>query len=346
MSSLDSLAGLGTDPHRRYDPLQDQWVLVSPGRTQRPWAGASEPEPGPIHPAFDPGCPLCPGVTRPGGQANPSYRGPYVFDNDFAALRPADSEAAGHWELDDGLFRAASETGTCRVVCYSPRHDRALGALEPASIRAVVDVWADQSTELGAANQWVQVFENRGTAMGASNPHPHGQIWAAATVPVLAARELATQAAYRARTGRSLLLDYAAQEAGRERQVNAGDGWLTVVPFWAAWPFETLLIARRPVGRLADLDDADRDELTGALRDLIGAYDGLFGGEFPYSMGWHQAPYGVDAPGWQLHAHLYPPLLREGVRKFMVGYELLAEAQRDSAPEEAATQLRGVAQQR
>ncbi len=345
MNRRDAPAGLRTDPHRRHDPLQDQWVLVSPGRTRRPWAGASEPEPGPIRPPFDPGCPLCPGVTRAGGIANPSYRGPFVFDNDFAALRAADAGAAPPWTLDDGLFRAAGETGTCRVVCYSPRHDVGLGALEPAAIRAVVDVWAEQSTELGAANRWVQVFENRGTAMGASNPHPHGQIWAAATLPVLAVRELATQAAYRATTGRNLLPDYVAQEAGGERQVVASDSWLTVVPFWAAWPFETLLIARRPVARLADLDDADRDDLTAVLRGLIGAYDGLFGVEFPYSMGWHQAPYGVDAPGWQLHAHLYPPLLREGVRKFMVGYELLAEAQRDSAPEEAAELLRE-AQQR
>jgi len=346
MSGVDGSAGLRTDPHRRFDPLQDQWVLVSPGRTRRPWAGASEPEPGPVRPAFDPGCPLCPGVTRPGGLANPSYRGPWVFDNDFAALRPAIADGPAPWTLDDGLFQAASETGTCRVVCYSPRHDVGLGALDPTAIRAVVDVWADESTRLGARSGWVQVFENRGTAMGASNPHPHGQIWAAATLPVLAERELATQAAHLATSGRSLLLAYADEEAGGPREVAPTDGWLTVVPFWAAYPFETLVIPRRPVARLADLDDATRDELTVALRSLIGAYDGLFGGEFPYSMGWHQAPYGVDAPGWQLHAHLYPPLLREGVRKFMVGYELLAEAQRDLTPEDAAEQLREAAQQR
>ena len=346
MSALDGPAGLRTDPHRRYDPLQDQWVLVSPGRTRRPWAGASEPEPGPIRPAFDPGCPLCPGVARPGGVTNPSYRGPFVFDNDFAALRPPADEAARTWTVDDGLFKAAAETGSCRVVCYSPRHDVGLGALEPAAIRAVIDVWADQSTELGTANHWVQVFENRGTAMGASNPHPHGQIWAASTLPVMATRELAAQAEYVATNGRTLLLDYVAREAGGPRVVVANEHWLTVVPFWAAWPFETLLVARRPVQHLADLDDPARDELAVTLRGLIGAYDGLFGGEFPYSMGWHQAPYGVQATGWQLHAHVYPPLLREGVRKFMVGYELLAEAQRDSAPEDAAEQLRGVAQQR
>jgi UDPglucose--hexose-1-phosphate uridylyltransferase len=345
MSEADRRAGLRSDPHRRHDPLQDQWVLVSPGRTRRPWAGASEPEPGPVRPAFDPGCPLCPGVSRPGGHANPSYRGPYVFENDFAALRPADPGDPGPWTLDDGLFRAASATGTCRVICYSPRHDIGLGALEPAAIRAVVDVWAEQSTELGEVNPWVQVFENRGTAMGASNPHPHGQVWAASALPVLAARELATQATHRSRTGRALLLDCVEHEAGGDRHVVAGDFWLAIVPFWAAWPFETLLIARQPVGRLADLDDAARDELAMVMRRLIGAYDGLFGGEFPYSMGWHQAPYRVDAPGWQLHAHLYPPLLREGVRKFMVGYELLAEAQRDSAPEDAAEQLRESAQQ-
>lgn len=333
---------LGGDPQRRHDALGDTWVLVSAGRTKRPWLGAQEPELAPARPAFDPACYLCPGTTRANGVVNPGYDATYVFVNDFAALRPGTNDGT----FTDGLLRAVGEQGECRVVCFSPRHDLSMGAMSPADIRRVVDVWTAQTSELGARHRWVQVFENRGAAMGASNPHPHGQIWAGTNLPVQAEKELRTQARHHAATERTLLLDYAAQEAGGPRVVLETDAWQVVVPFWAAWPFETLLIAKAPAARLADLDDATRDDLANVLRRHIGGYDRLFGGEFPYSMGWHQAPFGGEAgagaPGWQVHAHFYPPLLRAGVRKFMVGYELLAESQRDISPEEAAQRLREV----
>jgi UDPglucose--hexose-1-phosphate uridylyltransferase len=327
---------LGGDPHRRYDPLTDSWVLVSAGRTKRPWLGAQEPDVRTTRPTFDPDCYLCPGTTRATGATNPPYDGTFVFVNDFSALRPGTSDDT----FRDGLLRAEGEPGECRVVCFSPRHDLSLGAMDPPDVRRIVDVWAEQTSELGERYRWVQVFENRGAAMGASNPHPHGQIWAGSILPVQAEREWRTQAAHHGSTQRPLLLEYAAQEAGGPRVVLETAGWQVVVPFWAAWPFETLLIPRQPVARLDDLEEADRDDLASVLTQHIGGYDRLFGEEFPYSMGWHQAPFGVDAPGWQLHAHFYPPLLRAGVRKFMVGYELLAEAQRDITPEDAAERLR------
>jgi UDPglucose--hexose-1-phosphate uridylyltransferase len=326
------------DPHRRYDPLSDSWVLVSAGRTKRPWQGAQEPDPVAARPAFDPSCYLCPGTTRANGAVNPPYDATFVFVNDFAALRPDTTEDV----FEDGLLRAAGEPGECRVLCFSPRHDLSLGAMAVPDIRRVVELWADQTSELGVRHRWVQVFENRGAAMGASNPHPHGQIWAGTALPVSAARELTSQGAHHAATGQHLLLDYAAQEAAGPRVVLETEAWLVVVPFWAAWPFETLLLAKRPAARLADLDDAARDDLASVLSEHIGGYDRLLDSEFPYSMGWHQAPFGEAAPGWQLHAHFYPPLLRAGVRKFMVGYELLAEPQRDITPEEAAQRLREV----
>ena len=228
-------------------------------------------------------------------------------------------------------------------MCFSPRHDLTLGRMAPDAIRRVIDVWADQTAELGAVYQWVQVFENRGEAMGASNPHPHGQVWAGTALPGDGARELATQRAHLAATGQRLLLEYVDHETGGPRVIVENDEWLVVVPFWAAWPFETLVIPKRPAARLSDLDDAARDGLAGALPELLGRYDGLFKRPFPYSMGWHQAPFGdADTEAWQVHAHYYPPLLRANRRKFMVGYELLAETQRDLTAEDAAGRLRAV----
>ncbi len=229
---------------------------------------------------------------------------------------------------------------------FSPRHDLTLGAMDPAGIREVVDLWARQAADLGSRYPWVQVFENRGAAMGASNPHPHGQVWAGTALPVFAEREAATQRRHHETTGRELLFDVVSQETRGPRVVHETGDWLVLVPFWAAWPFETLLIPKRAVARLPDLDPAQRDDLARILRAHIGTYDDLFATEFPYSMGWHQAPFEDDpglATGWRLHAHFYPPLLRAGTRKFMVGYELLSETQRDLSPEDAAAQLRAVA---
>jgi UDPglucose--hexose-1-phosphate uridylyltransferase len=340
---------LGGDPHRRHDPLQGTWVLVSAGRTQRPWQGAEERPPATERPAFDPGCYLCPGNTRANGAVNPPYDATFAFVNDFSALRVATREDT----FQDGLLRAEGERGECRVICFSPRHDLTLGGMDLDGVRRVVDLWADQTADLGSRYRWVQVFENRGAAMGASNPHPHGQVWAGTALPVFAERELATQRHHRTETGRRLLLDVVAQESDGPRVVVESDEWLAVVPFWAAWPFETLLIAKRATARLTELDAAQRDDLARVLRTHIGAYDALFGMEFPYSTGWHQAPFAGhgtepghddadDLDAWQLHAHFYPPLLRANARKFMVGYELLSEVQRDLAPEEAAQRLRDV----
>jgi UDPglucose--hexose-1-phosphate uridylyltransferase len=257
--------------------------------------------------------------------------------NDFSALRPDTSTS----RFEDGLLRAEGERGECRVLCFSPRHDLTLAGMDASSIRHVVDVWADQTTELGSRYQWVQVFENRGAAMGASNPHPHGQIWSGDALPVEASLELEQQQLHLAETGRRLLADYAQAERGGPRVIREADGWLTLVPFWATWPFEALLVPLEPTSRLADLGPDRREALAVALQDLNRRFDALFRRPFPFSMGWHQAPFGVGDPAaWQLHAHFYPPLLRASVRKFMVGYELLSEPQRDLTPEEGALRLR------
>jgi UDPglucose--hexose-1-phosphate uridylyltransferase len=334
-----AVLALESEPHRRYNALTDEWVLVSAGRTRRPWLGAEEPEPPEHRPSYDPECYLCPGNLRVNGAQNPGYDTTFVFTNDFAALRPDTSDA----RVDAGLFRAEGTRGTCRVVCFSPRHDLTLAGMSDSEIRCIVDVWADETSALGRQYRWVQVFENRGEAMGASNPHPHGQIWAGDALPVEAAHEDNAQARHLAEHGGPLLVDYAHAERGGPRVIAEARGWLTIAPFWAAWPFETLLVPTEPAPRLADLSGAQRDGLATALRDLTRRYDALFARPFPYSMGWHQAPFGkAGTDHWQVHAHFYPPLLRATVRKFMVGYELLAEPQRDLTPEEAAERLRVV----
>ena len=332
---------LKDQPHRRYDPLRDEWVLVSPGRTQRPWVGLVEATDEGVRPRYDSACYLCPGNRRANGEANPAYTNLFIFTNDFAALRPDSSGAS----FTSGLLHADGVPGTSRVICFSPRHDMSLGELAPADVRDVIDAWAEQTADLGARYRWVQVFENRGAAMGASNPHPHGQVWASASVPVQPAREQATQDRYLADHGRTLLSDYAEQESAGPRVVVENDEWLIVVPFWASWPFETLVLPKRRAARLPELEEARRHLLARAMLDLLQRYDRLFGVPFPYSMGWHQAPFdGTPTESWQLHAHYYPPLLRSAtVRKFMVGYELLAEPQRDLTPEEAAERLRAAA---
>ena len=325
--------------HRRRNALTGRWVMVSPQRALRPWQGHSETPAELPSPAHDPSCYLCPGNTRVGGERNPDYRGVHVFDNDFPALPPVpDGEPC-----DDPLFRSQPVHGRCRVICYSPHHSRTLPALSHAERRAVIDCWCAQSEALGRDHAWVQVFENKGEQMGCSNPHPHGQVWASAHLPVEAVLEGRHQHEYREAHGRCLLLDVAEREAGGPREVLSNSHWLVLVPWWAAWPFETLVIPRVPLARLEDMQDAVREDLARALGELTARYDALFACAFPYSMGWHGAPH---LPGeqshWQLHAHFYPPLLRSAnVRKFMVGYEMLAESQRDLTPEQAAERLRG-----
>jgi UDPglucose--hexose-1-phosphate uridylyltransferase len=331
---------LVNQPHRRYNPLADEWVLVAPERTRRPWRGREEPTAAEDLPPYDPGCYLCPGNSRANEERNPPYEETFVFTNDFSALQPESSLAT----FESGVLRAEGERGTSRVLCFSPRHDLRVARLSPAQVRRIVDIWAAQTSELGQSYRWVQVFENRGETMGASNPHPHGQIWAGSALPVQASREDRAQQRHCDATGRRLLLDYAEQERGGPRVVIDDPEWLVVVPFWALWPFETLILPTSPVERLPDLGDRRRDHLARVLIELLTRYDNLFEIPFPYSMGWHQAPF-ADEPTdhWQLHGHAYPPLLRSArVRKFVAGYELLAETQRDLTPEDAAERLRTV----
>ncbi len=343
-----------SSPHRRFNPLTGEWLLVSPQRTERPWQGQVEAVAAEQRPAYDLGCYLCPGNRRAGNVVNPRYQGTFVFDNDFPALlsgardrEPAVPAAA------DPLFHAQPTSGSCRVVCFSPRHDLTLAEMDADAIARVVDTWAAETTALGARYRWVQVFENKGAAMGCSNPHPHGQIWASDALPSGPAAEDRQQRAYLDAHGNSLLEDYARREREQAvRVVCENEAFLAVVPFWATWPFETLILPRRRVSRLPDLAPPERRGLAELLRTLLGACDRLFGVSFPYSLGWHGAPFDVGptagrppAPTdhWQLHAHVYPPLLRSAaVRKFMVGYELLAEPQRDITPETAAERLRAM----
>jgi UDPglucose--hexose-1-phosphate uridylyltransferase len=292
---------------------------------------------------YDPDCYLCPGNVRANGDVNPGYPETFVFTNDFPALLPdaVEGEPGG----EDALFRREAVRGTSRVICFSPRHDLTLPELPVEDVRGVVDLWAEQTAELGRDYRWVQVFENKGAVMGCSNPHPHGQIWALDALPTEPAKEDRRQREHREATGRVLLLDYAEAEArAGERVVLEGEHWLVVVPYWAVWPFETLVLPRRHVLRLPDLEAAERDDLARTLKRLLTRYDNLFETSFPYSMGWHGAPFGAgDVSYWQLHAHVLPPLLRSAtVKKFMVGFELLAEAQRDLTPEQAAERLRAL----
>jgi UDPglucose--hexose-1-phosphate uridylyltransferase len=329
-------------PHRRYNPLTGEWVLVSPQRTARPWHGQHEQVSSEVPPAYDPQCYLCPGNERAGGARNPLYRATFVFDNDFPALVP-DTAPAG--TDDDGLIVARGEPGVCRVVCFSPRHDLALAQMSVSEIRQVVDAWMGQFVELGALPliNWVQIFENRGPMMGASNPHPHCQVWATATAPNELARESAAQLDYRKRLSRCLLCDYLNLESRlTERLVCANEGFLALVPFWAVWPFETMILSQRHLTGLDELSDGEGTQLADILKQVTTCYDNLFQAPFPYSMGFHQRPTDDAAHSeWHLHAHFYPPLLSSAtVRKFMVGYELLASPQRDIQPEEAAARLR------
>lgn len=350
-------------PHRRFNPLTREWILVSPQRGQRPWLGQVEKTPPEHLPAYDPRCYLCPGNERAGGLRNPDYTGTFVFDNDFAALLPAKADdgpqTADRGNPDESasletvngprstvpLLLAQPESGICRVVCFSPRHDRSLPELSQSEVEAVLATWTGQSVELAARPEigYVQVFENKGALMGCSNPHPHSQIWASAHVPDEILKELQSQGEYFAQHGRPLLLDALEQErAGGERIVATNEHFTALVPFWAVWPFEILLTARRPCAYLSDLTPAERVSLADLLRKVTARYDNLFEMSFPYSMGFHQAPQdGRPHPEWVLHAHFYPPLLRSAtVRKFMVGYEMLAQPQRDITPETAAARLR------
>ena len=327
-------------PHRRYNPLIGEYVLVSPHRMKRPWQGKQETPPPDNRPSYDPQCYLCPGNVRANGAENPKYEDTFVFQNDFAALLPDVPSAA---TPASPLMQLEAVRGTARVICFSPRHDLTLPQMALPAIGKVVDLWIAQTEELGQIYQWVQVFENKGEIMGCSNPHPHGQIWAQDSLPNEPMKEDHHQQVYYAEHHRPLLLDYVDLELVQgERIVLENDDWVVVVPFWAMWPFETLLMPKRHIKRLPDVKQTERDSLAAILKGFLTKYDNLFNVSFPYSMGWHGAPYNDDPNDhWQLHAHFYPPLLRSAtVKKFMVGYEMMAEGQRDLTPEQAASRLR------
>jgi len=335
---------LSRHSHRRLNPLTGEWVLVSPHRTERPWQGQVEEKPRKTSQAYDPGCYLCPGNERAGAARNPRYESTFVFDNDFAALHP-DSEGPGAGK--DGLLVAQPERGVCRVVCFSPDHSLTLATMRPAAVEGVVEVWAQQYSELGAMPEIrsVQIFENRGEMMGASNPHPHGQIWASESLPNELAKEEIRQREYFQRKGACLLCDYLGleREAG-ERLVCEVDGMVALVPFWAVWPFETMIVSRRHMAAMDELAAAERRALARLLRQLTGVYDSVFDAPFPYTMGFHQRPTDeAEYPHFHFHGHFYPPLLRSAtVKKFMVGFELLGTPQRDITPESAAERLRAL----
>jgi UDPglucose--hexose-1-phosphate uridylyltransferase len=338
----------GQSPHRRWNPLRQSWVLVSPQRTQRPWQGEVGQEAAPSGVSYDPQCYLCPGNQRAGGAVNPAYDGVFSFVNDYAALLPeppAVTEAPA-----SPLLVAESARGLCKVLCYHPGHSLTLARMTRDEIRRVVDAWTREYQDLGNLDwiQYVQIFENRGAMMGASNPHPHGQIWSTGFIPDEPAAETASQLVHLARTGHCLLCDYLeAERAAGERVVFENEHFAALVPWWAVWPFEVLLVSRRHAGALPEFNSAERDGLADALKRLTTRFDNLFKTSFPYTMGFHQSPTATEEyPEWHFHAHFYPPLLRSAtIRKFMVGFEMLGMPQRDITPEDAAQRLRACAEE-
>lgn len=331
-------------PHRRLNILTDEWVLVSPHRTKRPWQGQVEKIPAEILPEYDPLCYLCPGNERAGGHRNPNYNSTFVFENDFAALIPVEQP-----EITEGtpFFQSKPEFGKCLVVCFSPRHDLTVPEMDLEMITRVIKAWANAIAELSTIPQikYVQVFENKGAVMGCSNPHPHSQIWSQSELPNEVDKELKSQQEYFSKNNHLLLLDYLEEERkSKERILFSNDSFSALIPWWAVWPFETLVLAHRAVPNLAALNEKEIRDLAEIYQKLTICYDNLFEISFPYSMGFHQAPNdGTPHPEWVLHAHFYPPLLRSAtIRKFMVGYELLAMPQRDVTAESAAERLRGL----
>ena len=338
---------LTEDPHRRRNALTDEWVLVSPHRAARPWQGEMAGLPTASEPAYDPTCYLCPGNTRSGGIRNPPYATTFVFENDFAALKPVTAHARIDVE-GMGLLVVESEPGICRVICFSPRHNLTLSTMTLDEIELVVHTWVGQFRELAGLKDihHVQIFENRGAMMGASNPHPHCQIWATASIPEAPSKELAAQRVYLKAHAHCLLCDYIALEQRQQvRIVCENDGFVALVPFWAVWPFEMLVCSRRHIGSMHDFATEEVRSLSDILQRVTSTYDKVFGVPFPYSMGFHQSPTdGSNYPESHFHAHFYPPLLRSAaIRKFMVGFEMLGTPQRDITPESAAERLRDLA---
>ena len=335
-------------PHRRWNPLRQSWVMVSPHRTQRPWLGEVAKNAAPLAVAHDPQCYLCPGNKRAGGETNPAYTGIFTFVNDYAALLPDETTATE--APSSPLLTAEPARGICKVLCFHPDHSLTLARMTREEIRPVIDAWTKEYRDLAALGwiKYVQIFENRGAMMGASNPHPHGQIWSTSFVPDEPALETQAQRDHLDRTGHCLLCEYlAAEQAAQERIIFENEHFVALVPWWATWPFEALLLPRRHLGALPEFSAAERDSLADALRRLATRFDNLFETSFPYTMGFHQTPTdGGEHAEWHFHAHFNPPLLRSAtVRKFMVGFEMLGMPQRDITPEDAASRLRACSEQ-
>lgn len=333
---------LNNDSHRRYNPLTGEWIQVSPHRAKRPWQGKEEESQGDQKPEYDPQCYLCPGNERAGDAKNPNYESTFVFTNDFSSLKP---EVSSEEVNEQDLLVAKGEKGICRVICFSPRHDLTLPEMDVSQIKEVVELWTREYRDLGDKSyiNYVQIFENKGKIMGCSNPHPHGQIWAQDTIPDEPAKELRQQTQYHQEKGKTLLGDYLEIELEREeRIVVENDHFVVLVPYWAFWPFETLLISRRPFSRFTDMKEEEKEALADIVKQITVKYDNLFEVSFPYSAGSHPAPTdGKDYPQWHFHMHFYPPLLRSAtVKKFRVGYEMLGNPQRDITPESSAQLLK------
>lgn len=330
--------------HIRWNPLRGEWVLVSPHRMKRPWSGQIEKPAEEDIPEFDINNPLCPGVTRANGEVNPNYESTFVFTNDFPAL--LEDVPAPPSDQEDPLFQMQEARGTCRVMCFHPKSNITIPLMTKAEIRSVIDRWVEQQEELGQKFEWVQIFENKGAIMGCSNPHPHCQIWASSFIPNEPRIKNETQRAYFAKHGRPMLMDYVKKECEKkDRLVVENENWIVVVPYWAVWPFETMVLPKMHVLRFTELTPPQRDSLADIMKRISTKYDNLFHTSFPYSMGWHGAPTGKfskeDMSHWVFHGIYYPPLLRSSsVKKFMVGYEMLAQCQRDLTAEQAAERLR------
>ncbi|MFC4891598.1 UDP-glucose--hexose-1-phosphate uridylyltransferase [Pseudofrancisella aestuarii] len=327
--------------HRRKNPLTGEWVLVSPHRLSRPWQGQAEKENTNISPEYDSSCYLCPENKRANDEINPKYNETFIFENDFSALTKENSNQIYN---SDELFQLEEANGIAKVICFSPKHNLTMASMEIEDIKKVIDLWVSEVDNLSKQYQWVQVFENKGSIMGCSNPHPHGQIWACDFLPTEAEKEYIHQKDFYKSHNKNLLLEYVNREIKEKDRIVAKNGdWVVVVPFWATWPYETLLLPRFPCCHLNYLSKRQIENLSKILKILLVKYDKLFNTSFPYSMGWHGSPFAQKNDFWQLHAHFYPPLLRSAtVKKFMVGFEMLGESQRDITPELAAETLRNI----